>query len=62
MGAGAGVALAGGISGFLIGLGVVSGPIGWLAIGLAIVGGIVGAWAFGKLFGDVGEGAYESAR
>ena len=62
LGAGAGVALAGGISGFLIGLGVLSGPIGWLAIGLAIVGGIAGAWAFGKLFGGVGEGAYELAR
>ena len=62
LGAGAGVALAGGISGFLIGLGIVSGPIGWLAIGLAIVGGIAGAWAFGKLFGNAAEGAYQLAR
>jgi RHS repeat-associated protein len=62
LGAGAGVALAGGISGFLMGLGVVAGPIGWLAIGLAIVGGITGAWVFGKLFSNVGEGAYELAR
>lgn len=61
LGAGAGVALAGGISGFFIGLGVISGPIGWLAIGLAIIGGAAGAWAFGKLFGDVGEGVYDLA-
>jgi hypothetical protein len=62
LGAGAGVALAGGVSGFLIGLGIVSGPVGWLAIALSIVGGIAGAWAFGKLFGNVGEGVYELAR
>lgn len=59
LGMSAGVALAGGVSGFLIGLGLVAGPIGWLAIGLGILGGIAGAWAFGNLGRGIGEAAYD---
>lgn len=59
LGMGAGVALAGGVSGFLIGLGLIAGPIGWLAIGLGILGGIAGAWAFGNLGRGIGEAAYD---
>jgi RHS repeat-associated protein len=58
LGMSAGVALAGGVSGFLIGLGVIAGPIGWLAIGLGILGGIAGAWAFGNLGRGIGESLY----
>jgi RHS repeat-associated protein len=59
LGMSAGVALAGGVSGFLIGLGLIAGPIGWLAIGLGILGGIAGAWAFGNLGRGVGETLYD---
>lgn len=58
LGMSAGVALAGGVSGFLIGLGVIAGPIGWLAIGLGILGGLAGAWAFGNLGRALGEAAW----
>jgi RHS repeat-associated protein len=59
LGMSAGVALAGGVSGLLIGLGIAAGPIGWLAIGLGILGGIAGAWAFGNLGRSIGEGLYD---
>jgi hypothetical protein len=59
LGMSAGVALAGGVTGFLIGLGVVAGPIGWLAIGLGVVGAIAGAWAFGNLGRAIGEGLFD---
>jgi RHS repeat-associated protein len=58
VGMSAGIALAGGVSGFLIGLGLVAGPIGWLAIGLGFLGAIAGAWAFGNLGRAIGEEAY----
>ncbi len=59
LGATAGVAIAAGISSFLIALGVASGPIGWLAIGLGILGGMIGAWLFGKLFAGFGTSIYD---
>lgn len=54
LGTSAGVVLAGTISSFLIGLGVISGPIGWLAIGLGFFVGALAAWAFGSVFREIG--------
>lgn len=59
LGMSAGVAFAGGVSGLLIGLGLIAGPIVWLAIGLGILGAIAGAWAFGNLGRGIGETVYD---
>jgi RHS repeat-associated protein len=60
VGMSAGVATAGFISGLLMGLGIISGPIGWLAIGLGILVGGAVAWWWSKRAGQAAEIAYDA--
>lgn len=58
IGAEAGAALGLFAMGILIGLGAVSGPVGWLAMGLWFVGSILGAWVVGKLGANIADNLY----
>ncbi len=58
LGTTAGVVLAGGVNGFLIGLGIVTLPVSWLPIVLGILGGLASAWAFGNWGRELEESAY----